>query len=66
MEKEQVAIKDKVTLTVKEAAMLSNIGEHKVRAMAKEPNCTFSLMSGKNILIKRRKFEEYLEKASVV
>lgn len=66
MEKEQVAIKDKITLTVKEAAMLSNIGEHKIRAMAKEPNCTFSLMSGKNILIKRRKFEEFLENQSVL
>ena len=66
MEKEKIPIIYKLTLTVKEASMLSNIGEHKLRAMAKEPNCMFSLMSGRNILIKRKKFEEFLENRNTI
>lgn len=60
MEK-QVEIKDKITLTIKEAAALSNIGENKLRAMTKMPNCPFALENGTKMLIKRRKLEEYLE-----
>ena len=59
-EKEKVLIKDKVCLTVKEAAAYSNIGEHKLRELLHKPFCPFVLYSGRNVLIKRAEFEKYL------
>ena len=66
MTKQGVEIKDKINLTVKEAAMYSNIGEQKIREMAGLPNCDFVLNVGRKILIKRIKFEEYLLKTNVL
>lgn len=66
MVKQEVEIKDKINLTVKEAAVYSNIGEQKIREMAGEPNCNFVLNVGRKILIKRLKFEEYLSKMNVL
>lgn len=61
-----VEIKDKINLTVKEAAAYSNIGENKIRELLKEPNCDFLLNVGTHILIKREKFENYLNKINVI
>lgn len=65
-EKQTVEIKDKLNLTIEEAALYSNIGLNKLRSMANEPSCPFSLFSGKRILIKRRAFEQYLERVSEI
>lgn len=59
----EVPIKDKLNLTFEEAAAYSNIGINKLRSMADEPSCPFVLYIGKRKVIKRRKFERYIEKA---
>ena len=66
MSKKEVEIKDKINLTVKEAALYSNIGEQKIREIAANPNCDFVLAVGRKVLIKRLKFEEYLSKMNVL
>lgn len=62
----KVEIKDKLNLTVEEAAAYSNIGLHKIREILKEPSCTFSLYIGNRILVKRKAFERYLEKVNEI
>ena len=54
--------KDKLNLTLEEAAVYSNIGQNKIEEMAKRPNCPFVLYIGRRRLIKRKEFEKYLEK----
>lgn len=58
----EVPIKDKLNLTIEEAAAYSNIGINKLRSMADEPSCPFVLYIGKRKVIKRKAFERYLEK----
>lgn len=54
-------------LTVTEAAEYYHIGENKLRMIADEhPDADFIIMNGNRILIKRQKFEEYLDRATVV
>lgn len=62
-EKQIVEIKDKLNLTIEEAAAYSNIGINKIDELAKKQNCPFVLYVGRKKLIKRREFEKYLEKA---
>ena len=60
---EVILIKDKINLTVREAAQYSNIGETKIRKLLEEKGCPFMLKIGKKNLIKRNEFEKFLEKA---
>lgn len=54
-------------LTITEAAEYYHIGENKLRMIADEhPEAGFIIMNGNRILIKRQKFEEYLDRATVV
>ncbi len=54
-------------LTVTEAAEYYHIGENKLRMIADENSkADFIIMNGNRILIKRQKFEEYLDHATVV
>ena len=46
MEKHEVPIHQKMTLTIKEAAEYSNIGINKIESMLKQPNCPFVLYVG--------------------
>ncbi len=60
-----IPVCDKLNLTVKEAAVYSNIGINKINRMLDEPGCTFILQVGKGKrLIKRKEFEKYLLKTS--
>lgn len=59
----EVPIKDKLNLTIEEAAAYSNIGINKIRSMADDPSCPFVLYIGKRKVIKRREFERYIEKS---
>lgn len=61
-EKLSVPIKDKLNLTIEEAAAYSNIGINRIGVLAKQPNCPFVLYIGRKKLIKRKEFEKYLEK----
>ena len=63
---ERVAIKDKLTLTIREAAAYSNIGINKIDKMLRSPNCPFVLFVGSKKLVKRKEFEEFLAKTLVI
>ncbi len=68
-EKQQNAIPvwKRYALTITEAAEYYHIGENKLRMIADEhPEADFVIMNGNRILIKRQKFEEYLDHATVV
>lgn len=55
------------TLTIEEAAGYYHIGETKLRTIIGEhPNGDFYVMNGNRALIKREKFERYLDQATVV
>ena len=56
-----IALSEKYALTIDEAAQYFNIGKNKLRELVKEPGCTFVMYSGNRCLIKRRKFEKYLD-----
>ncbi len=64
IEKEkQVPIWERATLTVEEAAAYTGIGTKKLRRMTDDPSCDFVLWAGSRRMIKRKKLDEYLEKA---
>ena len=58
-----VEVKDKIALTVEEAAAYSNIGQNKISSMLKNPRCPFVLDVGVKKLVKRREFEQYISEA---
>lgn len=61
-----VPISEKITLTVEEAVAYSNIGENKLRELIKQRDCNFVLVIGKKTLIKRKKFESYIDNHDVI
>lgn len=60
--KYDVPIYEKSNLTLEEAAAYFNIGINKLRELTEPSDCTFVLWVGNKRLIKRKKFDEYLEK----
>lgn len=58
-----VPVYQKITLTVEEAAKLSNIGINKINELARDPRCDFVLYVGKKKLIKRKEFERFISKS---
>jgi len=62
-----VPIWKKFTLTVNEAAQYFNLGEKKIRKLAEDYNdYGFVLQNGNKTLIKRNKFEEFINKINAV
>lgn len=62
-----VPIWKKYTLTISEASQYFNIGEKKLRQMAQENSAAdFLLNNGVKVLIKRAKFEEFLNETSSI
>lgn len=55
-----VDIKDKVLLTIREAAKYSNIGINAIDSLLKEPHCPFVFYVGNKKLVKRLEFEQYI------
>ena len=54
-------------LTIEEAASYYHIGVNKLRLLIDEhPHGDFYVMNGNRVLIKRAKFEEYLDGATAV
>lgn len=67
LQKGAIPVWKRYALTVTEAAEYYHIGENKLRMIADEhPEADFIIMNGNRILIKRQKFEEYLDRATVV
>ena len=63
MTQSKIPIWEKSNLTLEEAAAYSNIGINKIRELSDERNCKFVVFVGTKRLIKRRLFDEYIEKA---
>ena len=61
--RKEVPIWEKSNLTLEEAAVYSGIGINKLRKITDREDCTFVLWIGTKRLIKRRKLDEYVEKA---
>lgn len=59
--KNEVPIWFKSNLTIEEAAAYSNIGVNTLYEMTSQENCPFVLWIGRKRLIKRKKFDEYIE-----
>ena len=55
-----VPIFQKQNLTIEEAAVYSNIGQHKLRELTADERCPFVLWVGNKRLIKRRQFDVYM------
>ncbi len=67
IQKGAIPVWKRYVLTITEAAEYYHIGENKLRMIAEEhPEADFIIMNGNRILIKRQKFEEYLDRATVV
>ena len=67
IQKNTIPVWKRYALTITEAAAYYHIGENKLRMIADEhPEADFIIMNGNRILIKRQKFEEYLDHATVV
>ena len=58
---------EKYMLTLREAAEYFHIGEKKMRQIVDENmDAKFLLENGKRVMIKRKLFEEYLDKTNVI
>ena len=58
---------EKYMLTLREAAEYFHIGEKKLRQIVDENmDADFLLTSGNRIMIKRKRFEEFLDSSSVI
>lgn len=62
----EVAIHEKLTLTIEETAAFSNIGINRIRELTNEQGCSFVIRIGNKKLIKRKKFEQYIEDREVL
>lgn len=60
-DKIEIPIYEKYALTVEEAAVYFQIGQKELREKTNEPSCDFVIFKGTHRLIKRKKFEEYLD-----
>ena len=63
MEKYEIRLCEKPTLTVEEAAALYNIGENKLRDLTDKDSCPYVLFVGRKKLIKRKQFDDFICKA---
>ena len=63
MNTKEVPIWQKSNLTLEEAAAYSGIGVNKIREISNNEKCDFVLWVGNKRLIKRQKFDKYIEQA---
>lgn len=61
--KMEVPLWEKSNLTLEEAALYSGIGQAKLRELTNDEKCPFVLWNGSKRLLKRRKLDEYTDKA---
>jgi len=59
----EVPIWEKSNLTLEEAAAYSGIGINKLRKLTDDEDCEFVLWIGTKRLIKRKRLDEYIDKA---
>lgn len=67
MDKLNIAVCERYTLSVEEAAAYFRIGENKLRRLISEDrDADFILWNGNRPQIKRKKFEEYIDKLNII
>lgn len=67
MAAKSIPVWEKYTLTVEEAAQYFQIGENKLRRLMDEnPDEDFILCNGNRRQIKRRRFEQYIDKCTAI
>lgn len=60
---ELVPLWHKSTLTLEEATAYSGIGRNKLIELSDKPECDFVIWTGRKRLFKRKKLDEFIEKA---
>lgn len=63
-EEVSVPLGEKYLLTIKEAAIYFNIGQKKMRRIAEDYIGNLAIFCGNRYLIKRKKFEDFIDKTS--
>lgn len=58
----EVPVWEKTNLTVEETAAYSGIGINRIKELSNEEDCPFVLWVGSKRLIKRKKFDEYIDR----
>lgn len=58
-----IPVWEKSSLTIDEASVYAGIGRDKIREMTDRDDCPFVLWIGSKRLIRRKKFDDYLDKA---
>ncbi|MCI8781349.1 MAG: helix-turn-helix domain-containing protein [Lachnospiraceae bacterium] len=67
MQEKKVPLCEKYTLSINEAAEYFRIGQKRLRRLvAENPDADYVLMIGNRIQIKRKKFEKFVDEATVV
>lgn len=59
-------MKEKYTLTIREASEYFGIGIKRMRRLAEDHTDTFSVMCGNRYLIIRKRFEDFLDKTESI
>lgn len=62
----EVKIENKILLTIEEASVYSGISQTVIRSRLKTGDYNFVIKNGTKTMIKRKKFEEYLEDADTI
>ena len=62
----RVEVKDKILLTIEEAAAYSGISATAIRGRLREGDYDFVLKNGTKTMIKRKRFERYLENVDAI
>ena len=65
-ESRTVPIFEKANLTIEEAAAYSGIGQHKIRELAKRDDADFAPYCGRKLLIKRKRFDDYIDHELII
>lgn len=63
---EKIPIYYKQNLTIEEAAEYSNIGINRLGMLLREPNCDFLLLVGNKRLVKKQKFDDYINRTEMI
>lgn len=67
MQEKNIPFWEKYTLTVSEACAYFHIGDKKFRQILEDcPDADFLLMNGKRIMIKRKRFEQFIDRAEMI
>lgn len=67
MTKNDIPVWEKYTLSIEEAAEYFRIGQGRLRQLVLEnPAADFILMNGNRVQIKRKLFENYVDRATVI